>query len=369
MSKINSVIAVIFGGVSNENEISVITGTMACNILKSKGKNVLPVYIDVDGAVYADTLLSDISVFKRAGYKKASKAIIADGGAYIKNAKGKIKSHIQIEVALNCCHGGYGEGGGLNGVFALADIPFAGANLFESAAFMDKYYTKLVLSSLGVKTAEYALITAENDAFSAVENMGFPVIVKPCRLGSSIGISKADDSGSLENAVKVALEYDDKVIIERYLPNRREINCAVYFSDEKIITSPCEEAVSSGELLSYGDKYAGGGKSHFPADIPDLIANKVRLTTAEVYAKLHMRGIARFDYILSDGEIYLSEINTVPGSLSYYLLSEGFSSFYSVLQAVIAQAMRDYAENAKKLILKTGILNNFSANTCKRGAK
>ncbi len=361
----NKTIAVIFGGVSNENEISVITGTMACNVLKSGGESVLPVYISVGGEIFADESLSDIEVFKDGGYDSRPRAIFGDGGAYIKSRRGKIKKFIPLSCALNCCHGGACEGGGLCGVFALSGIPFAGAGLFESAAFLDKYYTKLVLSSLGVCTADYRFISAPSQAQSAARQIGYPVIVKPARLGSSIGIAKAENDEQLTAAVAAAFCYDSGVLIEKFLDDKREINCAAYYSDGKVVVSPCEESIPRGELLSYDDKYAGGGKSVFPADIPEALSESVRRTTAEVYSRLYMRGIVRFDYILSRGKLYLSEINTVPGSLAYYLLSRGFKDFYPVLRAVIAQAEEDFSDFKQKTILYTGILNNFSSNSCK----
>ncbi len=361
------VIAVIFGGVSNENEISAITGTMACNVLKSGGECVLPVYISQENAIYADERLADIRTFCGDGYIDCARAVIADGGAYIKNKRGKIARFVKIEAALNCCHGGAGEGGGVTGLCSLAGIPFAGAGMFESAAFLDKYYTKLVLSSLGVNTAEYVYITDGKDAASAAEKLGFPVMVKPARLGSSIGIAKAEDAEMLDIAVGAAFTYGDGVLLEKFLTGKREINCAAYRADGKVVVSECEEAITSGELLSYDDKYAGGGRSVFPAEIPAALAGEIRATTAKVYSRLYMRGIVRFDYIYSGGKAYLSEINTVPGSLAYYLLSSGFRQFYPVLRAVIEQARADYAESGQKTLLRTGILNNFASNTCKFG--
>lgn len=361
-------IAVIFGGVSCENEISVITGTMAANVLKSGGDTVIPLYISQQGDLYTGDGLADINNFRNEKYLAFPRAVIVKGGVYVLSKRGRPKKFVKADVALNCCHGGFGEGGGVSGLFALNGIPLASAGMFESAAFMDKYYTKLVLSSLGVKVAPYVYMR-EINGFSEVEELGFPVIVKPAKLGSSIGIEIANDMSELETAVMSAFFYDDGVLCEKYLEERREINCAAYYSEGKVITSECEEAVSCGDILSYDDKYAGGGKSVLPADIPEAVSNEIKAITANVYSKLNMRGIVRFDYILSGGAIYLSEVNTVPGSLSYYLLSSGFKDFYPVLQAVIIQALDDYKRGSDKKILNTGILNNLPSNSCKFGRK
>lgn len=362
-------IAVIFGGVSNENEISVITGTMAANVLKSGGDSVIPVYISQKGDIYAGERLADINTFKGKTHEKCQRAIIADGGVYFLNKRGKIKSFIRADVALNCCHGGAGEGGAISGLCAIAKIPLASAQIFESAAFMDKYLTKLILFSLGVKNVPFAYVRQVEEIYCHPDMPDFPLIVKPVNLGSSIGVEKAENIGQLRRAVESALIYDSAVIVEKYIEGRREINCAAYFYRGEVKTSECEEAISGGDLLSFEDKYEGGGKSVLPADIPRDMAELIKNTTKEVYGKLNMRGIVRFDYIIGGKQVYLSEVNTVPGSLSYYLLSRGFKDFYKVLSEVIAQAEEDFAASKAKKLLTTGILENIPANACKLGAK
>lgn len=360
-------VAVIFGGVSNENEISVITGTMAANVLKNGGDQVVPLYLSQKGGLYTGEGLLDINNFKSGDVEK-TKATIMRGGVLELNKRGKVKRFIKVDVALNCCHGGMGEGGGVSGLFALCGIPLASAGMFESAAFMDKYFTKLVLQSLGVNVAPYVYFRSSKDALCA-EELGYPVIVKPAKLGSSIGIAKANERSELLSAVEAAFFYDDGVLVEKYFSDRREINCAAYLSDNKVITSECEEAFTKGDILSYDDKYAGGGKSQLPADLPKELSDKIKGITADVYSRLNMRGIVRFDYILCGDEVYLSEINTVPGSLSYYLLSNGFKDFYPVLQAVIVQALDDWQRAADKKVLCTGILNSLPSNAAKTGKK
>lgn len=361
-------IAVVFGGVSNENEISVITGTMAANVLKSGGEKVIPLYISSRGEMFTGDGLANVNNFKAGGYEIFPRAAVVKGGIYVLNKRGKFKKFIQVDVALNCCHGGAGEGGGICGLFELNGIALASAGLFESAAFMDKYFTKLVLCSLGVRVAPYVYIRENEDILSA-EQLGYPLIVKPSKLGSSIGIVRADDRKQLEEGVRSAYFYDGAVLIEKYFSDRREINCAAYYAGGRIITSECEEAFTNGDILSYDDKYAGGGRAVMPADIPESISDEIKGITASVYSRLNMRGIVRFDFILSGDEVYLSEVNTVPGSLSYYLLSSGFKQFYTVLQAVIIQAEEDFKSSSRKKLLNTGILDNLPSNACKLGKK
>lgn len=364
MQKIYDV-AVIFGGVSGENEVSVITGALTCNVLKKGGKSVLPIYVDHGGQMRADERLSDVTLFKDEGYKNFPACTFVTGGVIVFNKRRKVKVEIKVGCLLNCCHGGVYEGGGVAGAAALCGIPFASAGMFESAAFMDKYLTKLVLCGLNVKTAKYAYSTDIGGAIAAAAEVGYPVIVKPATLGSSIGIAVAHDESELKEAAEVAFILDGGVLIEEYVSPRREINCAAYFHGGKVVTSPCEEFASANELLTYDDKYSGGGRRTFPAEIEAQKAEEIREETAYVYSALNMRGIVRFDYILRNDEIILSEINTVPGSLSYYLLSSGYSAFYRVLDELIEQAGRDFARRAEKKVVTTGILNNITPNACK----
>lgn len=360
-------VAVIFGGASNENEISIITGAMTANVLKKGGDVAVPVYIAQSGAMYADDRLLEIGNFKNGEYLKFSGAIIANGGIYALNKRGKIKKFIAVDAAVNCCHGGDGEGGAVSGLCALAGIPLASAGLFESSAFMDKYITKLVLAALGVETLPYAYMRGLSDMDKW--QGGFPAIVKPVSLGSSIGVERADNVEQLYAALQSAFIYDGAVIVERCVENLREINCAAYFAEGEVVTSECEEVFSSGGLLSFEDKYEGGGRSRLPADIPEELAQKIKDTVKEVYIRLNMRGIVRFDFIAEGDTVYLSEVNTVPGSLSYYLLSGGFKDFYGVLSRVIEQAESDFRTKRDKKLLWTGILENVTSNACKRGAK
>ncbi len=353
-------IITVFGGVSSENEISVITGAMACNVLAYGGEEVLPVYISQKGEFYAGEGLEDLSVYRENGFEKFPRAVIADGGAYIFGRRGKVKKFFAADCVVNCCHGGFGEGGGLSGICAAARLPLAGAGIFESSAFLDKYLTKTVLKGLGVKTVPYIYVRQGEEP---PRELSFPAIVKPVSLGSSIGIAKVSDAEELENALLCAFEYDTAAIVEKYIGGRREINCAAYFADGEIHVSQCEEAFTNGDILSYEDKYDGGGSSRMPADIPKKISDKIRDITRKVYGKLNMRGIVRFDFLLSD-EVYLSEINTVPGSMAYYLFAKDFKSFYPVLKSVVAQAECDF-NNSRKTLLSTGILQNFTRKSFK----
>lgn len=354
-------IAVFFGGVSSENEISIITGTMVCNVLKKGGQSVLPVYVTQNGQFLCGDNLADIKNFSGGKIPAAGSIVFAKGGFYMLSKRSKLKKFLPVHCAVNCCHGGWGEGGGISGLCNSLSIPVASAGVFESALCIDKYLTKIALKGLNVPTVEYKLICDIGDADGIKD---FPVMVKPVHLGSSIGIVKANDSAELSAALSAALTLDSCAIVERYISDRREVNCAAYFADGAVVTSPCEE-VFGGDILSYDDKYSGSGKRVFPAELSQELSSRIRGTTQYIYTALDMRGIVRFDFILEGENVYVSEINTVPGSLSQYLISGNYSEFCKLLLSLIAQARKDCAVNSSKMLINTGIINNFISNACK----
>lgn len=349
-------IAVVFGGASNESEISVITGTMCANVLKYGGEDVLPVYISPSGGMYCGEELADISVFKRGEELKSTRCIVEGGGMHIFNKRGKIKKFVPIYAAINCCHGGLGEGGGVGGLFALAGIPMAGGDIFGGAAFLNKHLTKIILKGLDVCALPSYSACRKEDFAAAKALTGLPAIIKPSRLGSSIGISVARTDEEYIAAIESAICYDEIALCESFLAERREINCAACFMGGKIVLSQCEEAFASNGMLSFDDKYSGGGRSVIPADIPQEIENSIKNTVFAIYSRLNLRGIIRFDFIVSGENVYLSEVNTVPGSLAWYLFAPSFKKFYPILKGVIEQAVSDFSAEHSKLLLKTGIL-------------
>lgn len=356
---LNGKIAVVFGGASNECEISVITGTMAANVLKDGGADVLPIYISQNGLFFCGDELSDISLFREGREESAARCIVADGGVYVRGRRGKIKSFVPIYAALNCCHGGIGEGGGVAGLFACAGIPMAGG-IFEGAAFIDKCHTKLLLGGLGVNVLPYAVCRSAEDITQAIRVTGLPAIIKPACLGSSIGVQRADDEEGFLQAVESALCYGDRALCEPYLEDRREINVAVCFYGSEVHVSECEESLSNGGIFTFDDKYSGGNMSQIPANIPQEVRRFIRDEAGRVYCALGMRGVVRFDFLLSGGEVYLSEVNTVPGSLGWYLFARSFRQFAPVLEGVIEQAVADFGGMRSKKLLKTGILGNLT---------
>ncbi len=341
-------VLVFFGGKSCEHDISIITGVLAVNSIDKELFNAIPIYVDKNGEWFTGECLKDIEWYKnKDAYKtKLTKVTFISGDDSLYSVtKNKIKPLYKIAVALNCMHGVNGEDGSLSGCMKLHNIPFSSPDIFASSFAIDKDFTKIVLSGLNVEKLPYARIfknsyyLKKQSVVKMIEKkFGYPVIIKPATLGSSIGIEIAKSSEKLESCLDNAFKYDEKVIVEKALENFKEINCAAYRDNDKIIVSECEEPITSSEILSFKDKYLGskgGATKKFPAEIPDSLRCKIRSITEKVYRKADVNGVIRIDYIVSNNKVYLNEVNTVPGSLAYYLFSDTIKGFTAMLTQIL----------------------------------
>lgn len=355
-------IVVFFGGVSTEREISVITGVLTLNSLDKAIYEPVPVFIDKNGTAWSGEPLFNLNFYKKMDFKKLYKVnfIIGNAGLF-KISRRKNKEIGQIYCAINCMHGICGEDGMIAGLMKACNIPLASPDMFSSSLSIDKHLTKLILVGIKVPCVDYIKLEREN-FFSRSEasikyvgnKLGFPVIVKPARLGSSIGIKKVNDATELFPALCEAFNFDDKVLAEKYLPGARDINCAVYKDVNGINVSETEEAFTVNEILSFEDKYGGskitGEKRRFPADIEEARSDDIKFYSKTVYKKLGFSGIVRFDFLLHNGEVYLNEINSVPGSLAYYLFCNKISEFSDLLHKIIVEAINNHKKELRRVM-------------------
>ncbi len=361
-------ILVFYGGKSCEHDISVITGVLTLNSLDKSKYKPYPVYIARDGCWYTGDDLFDVSFYKNFTPKHLKKVTLLSGEntLYIKGRK--CKKLRDVYSAINCMHGINGEDGSLAGLLKLHNIPLASPSLFGSSLSIDKEYTKYVLKGIKVNCLDYITLFQQNyylDTKKAIlhieSQLKYPIIVKPSNLGSSIGISFASNSVELEKAIELGFLYDDKLIIEKKLEDFIELNCASYKGENGVVVSQVERPISASEILTFKDKYeafSGGGEREFPARIPKKISEKVRQTTKKIYQSLGFEGIIRVDYLLSNGKLYVNEINTVPGSLAYYLFTDTLKEFSNVLTEIIEVSVKNFSKyQSRKFDYKSGVLN------------
>ena len=320
-------VAVFFGGKSCENEISVLTGVLVARLLRERCE-VLPVYLHTDGVAYTSPKMMDLKVFQTRCLDGFLKVVFLEGKGYaVYPEKKKMKLLGSVDAMINCCHGGLGESGGVSALAEWNGIPLASPSIAPSAMFMDKYLTKIVMKGLGIPVLDYIRVLerdyAKRGAFllkSIETRLKFPVVVKPARLGSSIGITLARNEEEVKIAIESAFSLDDCVIIERFLPQKQDVNCAAYTRNGEIFISEPEMAFGAG-IYSFEEKYVKrktdmrGAKT----SISDEARKKIRAYTKTVYKRVNLSGVVRFDFLVSGEEIYLCEVNTVPGSLAYYL--------------------------------------------------
>lgn len=348
-------VAVFFGGRSNEHDISVITGMLAVNLLRGADYEVMPVYLTRDNRMTAALDARGVNDFKAPSFPPV---FLEGNGLYFKR-KPK-KRAFEIGVALNCCHGGCGEDGTLSALLAFHGVKTASPEVPVSAAFMDKWLTKIAVNGLNIPTAKGVRVTerewysARSDALARVRQVEYPVIVKPLLLGSSIGIRVVKKEAELAPALEAAFLLDNGVLVEQYLQGKRDINCAAVYLNGEYRLSPLEEVFSGGEILSFGEKYETAAKpSVLPAEVDGETEAEIEGYFTKILEAFSVRGVVRADFILSEGKVYFSELNTVPGSLAAYLFSENLSGAKDFLCSLVEEGARPRTE---KRVLETDLL-------------
>ena len=270
------------------------------------------------------------------------------------------------QTALNCGVALY-----KSGILEKYDVQVLGTPVQAIMDTEDRELFVKKLDEIDVKTIKSEAVENIADARAAAARLGYPVIVKPARQGSSIGISVAEDRARLIDAIRTGFAYDDLLIAEKYFEQRREINCACYKSGERYVVSPCEEPKTSHKFLTFGDKYLGGAKEHasqFPAQLPRATAETIQGITRMLYRRLRLRGVVRADFLVVGKDVYFNEMNTVPGSLAWYLFCEKLSDFKQMLTELIEQGICDFKEKSGKKMLKNcGVLSAPSLSGKNRG--
>lgn len=352
-------VAVFFGGNSNEREISVITGMYAVNLLRACGDayRVLPVYLPPEGGFLLGESLRGVEDFRLGAPKGVQTVFLVRGGlAYEK----KPKKRIRVDCALNCCHGGAGEGGVLSALLEWHKLPSASPSMAGSAVFLDKSLSKLVLRGLGIPTLPSFCVREERFASGGwreeARALGYPVIVKPAKLGSSVGIQVAQNEEELSAALKNAFGLDCAALVEAYLKDKRDLDLAAYRKGDEIVLSEVEEVFSDSAILTFAEKYEGAGRpSELPAKIPQETKERMGEMLTRVYEQFGMRGVVRADFLLSEEGLYFNELNTVPGTLAAHLFGGSLTKARELIEGLIEEALS--RTDCEKPVVESGILS------------
>ena len=370
-------IGVVFGSRSVEHEVSIITANQAMDAMDPRRYEVVPIYITRDGRWFTGPELRRVQAFEDpTGLTARSQPVFLrpepSGQRLYVEERGplgmrKIRA-LPLDCVLPAVHGTFGEDGTLQGLFELADIPYAGAGVVGSAVGMDKIIMKAAFQGQGLPVVRYAWLTRarwEREREAALDDLeatlSYPMYVKPANLGSSVGITTAHQREGLAAALDVAANYDRRLLVEEGVVGAREINCSVLGDDQQAQASVCEEPVRWKDVLSYEDKYIQGAKGdgdaagmasakrRIPADIsPEQTAHIQQLAIAAFQA-VDGAGVARIDFLLdpANGQLYVNEINTLPGSFSFYLWEPSGLSFPALIDRLIDLARSRHQERRR----------------------
>lgn len=369
-------IGVFFGGRSTEHEISVISASQAMAAIDKDKYNVTPIYISKQGKWYTGSKL-----FELKNYKDPKSLITECTEVYMQPTYGDYNLYnckrsffggngivTKLDVVIPVLHGSNGEDGIFEGVLESIGIPFAGCNTLASANGMDKITMKMILAAGGVPVVPYIWFTDKewfskrDELIEKVETvLGYPVIVKPANLGSSVGIGSAHNREELLEKVSDAERYSTRIIVEHLLGDMQEINCSVLGDCNDYRTSVLEEPIKSADFLTYEEKYMGGGKGakgmqrsqkRIPAELPEDVTKRIQFLAGETFRLLSCHGVSRVDVMIdkTDGEIYVNEINTIPGSLSFYLWEATGIPFDKLMDTLVDLAIKRKRQSEMKTV-------------------
>ena len=396
-------IAVFFGGESVEHEVSIISAHQAIEALDKNKYNVIPVYVSKERKLYVSDLLKDMSNYKdlKQLISQCTQVSITseDNRVVIRPVKPSLfgpKELGTIDIAIPVMHGTNGEDGTIQGFFEMLKVPYAGCDLYGAAIGQDKVLQKNVLSDNNLPITNWFWVygsemdTHQNEILDKVHRLIYPVIIKPARTGSSVGISIAHNDEEYLACFDEARQYDEKIITEKVVKPMREINCSVVGDSYSCVASVLEEvsSVSQDELLSFSDKYLGGGKSSksqgskgmastariVPAPLTDEQTRLVQQLAKETFRVLGTSGVCRIDFLMDADtkKVYVNEINTIPGSLAFYLWQAAGVSFSELMDKLVELALdRERRRSKMTFSYETNILSNFSASSAKgsKGSK
>lgn len=392
-------VGVLYGGKSTEHEVSIITAVQAMGFLNKEKYDVIPIYFTKENEIYTGDPLKEMDVYKDFDLLKrycTNVVIYNKNGVLTLQKKGGFKRTIaEVDIVIPTVHGYNMEDGNIQGLLETYGVPYTGSDIFGCTVGQDKVFQKQILESEHLPISKYVWFydaeyqENQNEIIKKISKLKYPVIVKPARQGSSIGIKIAKDDESLKAAIEDAINYDDKILVEEVIPNMVELNCSVLGSNSFCETSAIEQVIGKDEILSFNDKYIGNGAKKgakkissskgmvsadriIPADIPQKLKEEVEETSKKAFRALGASGVVRIDYLYDkkSKKIYLNELNTIPGSLSFYLWTPLNKEYDELLDDMINIAVKRYKNKLKKTTtFDSNILSGFNGAKGLKGSK
>lgn len=386
-------LGVIFGGESVEHEVSIISAVQAMNKMDSSKYEIIPIYITKDKEWYTGEMLKDIEIYQDLSLLKRyakNVVLIRKKGRFILQSQGFFKREIkELDLVFPIVHGTNMEDGVLQGYLKTVGIPFVGSDVLASAISQDKVVQKQIFKDVELPITDYIwfydseYLEDADSIIKRVKKIGYPVIVKPASLGSSVGIGTANNEEELKEKIEDAINYDSKIIVEEMVKNLTEVNISVLGNYERQDLSVIEEVMSDNDLLTFEDKYIGGGKKgtskgmvsasrKIPAEIPEKQQNEVRNVALKAFKALNSSGNVRIDFLVDKKakKVYINEVNACPGSLAFYLWEPLNMNYTELLDEMINIAIKDYKKRINKIhSFESNILQGFVGKEGVKGLK
>ena len=375
-------IGVIFGGRSLEHDLSVLTAIQAMDNIDKERYEVVPIYITKDLTFYSGGMLRYIDSYKDfrliERYAVKVNLINRNGKFILQRAKGLKRDYKEIHLAFPMVHGKYTEDGSIVGYLETLGIPIVGSDIYSSSLCQDKVFTKEVLNGNDIPVVDYVYFSDSDykldkeDIFKKIEELSYPLIIKPARLGSGIGIEIVNRKEELESSIEKAMKNDERVLVEEYIADRREFNMAVLLSKGKLIGSVIEEIIKD-EPCNYYDKYRKDNeddtfKRIFPADISKTLTEEIEKTSKKTYKVLALSGVARIDYVYDNKKkkLYVNEVNTIPNFFSHHLFDDKNIDYRELLGIMIKEAIdKIHKENDMVKDIEDNLFNKVTTKDIK----
>lgn len=384
-------VGVIFGGESVEHEVSIISAVQAMESMDIEKYDIIPIYISKNRIWYTGAMLKDIDIYKNFDdlkrYAKEVVLVRKDDKFYLQNTKGIFRKNItDIDIMFPIVHGNNVEDGSIQGYLESVGIPYVGSHVLGSALGQDKVLMKQVFENNNIPVVSYVwfyeneYIESREKILEKINKLNYPVVVKPATLGSSVGITYVDDKSNVDKAIKEAMKYDVKILVEKAVQNLIEVNCSVLGDYKNQQTSTLEEVLSDNELLTYADKYIGSSKGKLkggmksskgmastsriiPARIDKKLADEVVEISKHAFRVLNLSGVCRIDFLIDEKakKVYINEPNTIPGSLAFYLWEPVGKGYKQLLTDMINIAIKEYKLKQRKTYsFDSNILSNYN---------
>ena len=383
-------VGVLFGGVSVEHEVSIISALQAIKNMDLNKYEIIPIYIDKKGVWHTGEILKDINIYKDMDELKrfTNECILVNKeNKFYLQTTGLFKRYkYEIDIIFPIVHGTNVEDGKLQGYLETINVPYVGSDVLASALGQDKVAQKAIyeVNKLPILPYiwfyDYEYNNDSEEYLKKINQLGYPVIVKPANLGSSIGIAVAKNEDELQKAIKEAINYDKKILVEKCLTDLKEVNISVLGNYQSIATSLIEEVNNSHHILTFDDKYLNGNKTKgmsgssrkIPADISKKMQEEIVDIAKKAFLALGNSGVVRIDFLIDNEikKVYINEINTCPGSLSFYLWEPSNKKYSELLDELIKIGIRNYQYKQKKInSFDSNILSNFNGTKGVKGTK